>query len=504
MAGVAVSFQQVVPRVRPALAALTLAGLSLAMAIVPIVPAVAQAQTPPAESPAAEVPQPESTSPDATPAPTAPVATDRATVYRTFREHFEARRFSEALPAAQQLVELTELRYGSSATQLVAPLNNLGTTMLRLNDTNGAAVQFQRALKIAEAHYGGFSREVIGPLFGLGVTYAAAGDYQASTDTLRRAVDVSRKLDGLFNVGQLGLVDALVSSYVGLGQYEDAEREQQYALRLAETAYGRNDPRLLPMLERAAQWLEQSGSFLAARQTYRRALEIAIKSGGEKHPQTITPLRGIARMYRLEYLYGMEPAGPSGGANNPQASGSVYGSTAPVVSATPGMLNEEGEDVLKLALAVIDANPEIAPAQLGDTLIDLGDWYIVAGKPRDAMRTYKEAWTALSAPGAKGTAALEAPAQLIYRPPSVARRNPTIDAEEYTEGFVEVEFAVTPEGRVKDPSVAKTTAAESATKSVMTAIRRARYRPRFVEGAPVLTTGVRHRQAVFQRAKSSA
>jgi TonB family protein len=100
---------------------------------------------------------------------------------------------------------------------------------------------------------------------------------------------------------------------------------------------------------------------------------------------------------------------------------------------------------------------------------------------------------------------LDTPHLIIYRPPSTSRRNPAVDADEYTEGFVEVQFAVTPEGRVKDPSIATTDVAETVGKSVVTAIRRARFRPRFVDGAPVLTSGVRHRQAVYVRtAKSSA
>jgi TonB family protein len=167
------------------------------------------------------------------------------------------------------------------------------------------------------------------------------------------------------------------------------------------------------------------------------------------------------------------------------------------------MLNDAGEDALKHALVVLEANPEIASAQRGETLVDLGDWYMVAAKPRDAMRTYKDAWTALSAPGAKGTAPLDTPHLIIYRPPSASRRSPTVDPEEYTEGFVEVQFVVTPEGRVKDPSVATSDVNETVGKSVVTAIRRARYRPRFVDGAPVLTTGVKHRQTVFVRAPKS-
>ncbi len=488
---------------RPALVSLAVAGVTLVGAMSPLQRATAQDQPAPAQTEAATdqssaLPQ---SPPSESELAAAAIPGDRAATYRTFREHFDARRFAEALPAAQQVADLTEQRYGKDATELVAPLLNLGTTKQRLNDQNGAAVQYQRALKIVEASEGGFSRNIIAPLLGLGVTYASAGDYQASAQALRRAVDVSRKLDGLFNVEQLELVETLITSYVALSQYEDAEREQQYALRLAETAYGRNDPRLIPALERSARWLENARHFVTARQAYARALEIARKSGGDEDPRMVAPLRGIARMYRMEYLYGAEPQDPGNSPNSSHVSGSVYGSASTPSVASSGGLNDAGEEALELALGVLDANPDVALAERGDTLVDLGDWYMVAGKTRDAMRTYKDAWNALSAPGAKGTVVLDAPSQLIFRPPSSARRNPTVPPEEYTEHFVEVQFTVTAEGRARDAAIVADDVADSTGKAVVTALKRARYRPRFADGVPVATKGVRHRQIVYVRSR---
>jgi tetratricopeptide (TPR) repeat protein len=350
--------------------------------------------------------------------------------YRAFRELFAARRFAEALPAAQQVVDITEQKFGKESLELAKPLVNLGTTKHRLADFNGAASQYQRALKIVETHEGGFSRGVIQPLLGLGVTYAAAGDYEASARSLRRAVDVSRKLDGLFNPEQLELVEPLVASYVELGQYEDAEREQQYAVRLAEARYGKYDPRLIPTLEYNASWLEKTGRYIAARQSYARALDIARRAGGKQDLRMVTPLRGIARMYRMEYLYGPGIVEADEPAANPQAGTGYYGAPSPGSTPTSTVLNDAGENALRLALEVLDAHPEEAIALRGDTLVDLGDWYMVAGRARDATREYRNAWVALSAPGAAGTAIFGAPVQLIYRPPSAPsaiRRRP----EEY-------------------------------------------------------------------------
>lgn len=485
---------------RAALAWLGLAALAPAGALAPLPAAVAQTDPTPAP-PEPAAPLPEAARPTEAGAASEPaVAGDRAAAYRVFREHFDARRFAEALPAAQQVVDLTEQRHGADALELVVPLVNFGTTKHRLSDHNGAAVQYQRALKIVEASEGAFSRSIVPPLLGLGVTYAAVGDHAASAQALRRAVDVSRKLDGLFNVSQLVLVEALISSYVALNQIEDADREQQYALRLAEKAYGKDDPRLIPALERSAGWLEDTGYHVAARQTYARALEIVRKSGVSKDLRMVPQLRGIARMYRMEYLHGAEPADTKKSAGGGQGTGSVYSAGAtPSVGTGSAALSNAGEEALQLALEVLDAHPREGAGLRGATLVDLGDWYMVAGKTRDALRRYKEAWAALTAPGGGGTAVLDAPAALIYRPPSSARRNPTVAAEEYTEHVVEVEFTVTAEGRAKNVTAVASDVAQSTTKAVTAAIKRSRYRPRFVDGAPVVTPGVRHRQTVYVR-----
>lgn len=480
------------------------AAFALLAAIAPATHAAAQ---PPTAPPGSETPATAAT--DAAPAvateasaPLAPAVDyggDRAAAYRAFREHFAARRFADALPAAQQVVDITEQKFGKDALELATPLINLGTIRYRLADFSGAALQYQRALKIVETREGGFSRGIIQPLLGLGVAYAAAGDYDASARSLRRAVDVSRKLDGLFNPQQLELVEPLVASYVALGQFSDAEREQQYAVRLAEAAYGKNDPRLLPTLEHSASWLEKAGQYVSARQAYARALDIARRAGGKDDLRMVTPLRGIARMYRMEYLHGPGLVEQDEPVPSPQGGASVYSGPTPGSSPTTTVLNSAGEDALELALKALDAHPEEAVALRGDTLVDLGDWYMIAGRTREAMREYQEAWMALSVPGAAGTAVLGAPAQLIYRPPSSSRRNPTVDPEEYAEHFVEVELTVTPEGRAKNVTIVSQDVTEATGKATVASIRRSRYRPRFIDGEPVATTGVRHRQVIYVR-----
>src|SRR4029453_12811455 len=110
---------------------------------------------------------------------------------------------------------------------------------------------------------------------------------------LKRAIDLSSNLDGLFNIEQLQILDPLIASYIALDLTADAEKEQQYALRVAESAYGKTDVRMLKPLDRYGHWLERQGRYTTARLLYARALTIAEQSGGRGTVLAVEPLQGI-------------------------------------------------------------------------------------------------------------------------------------------------------------------------------------------------------------------
>jgi len=62
---------------------------------------------------------------------------------------------------------------------------------------------------------------------------------------------------------------------------------------------------------------------------------------------------------------------------------------------------------------------------------------------------------------------------------------------------VEVTFTVTKEGRTADIATTATDAPESQQKAVVTAIKRARYAPRFAGGEPVDTPAVTWRERLM-------
>src|SRR5256714_13436340 len=102
----------------------------------------------------------------------------------------------------------------------------------------------------------------------------------------------------------------LIGSLVNLERHGEADREFQYAVRVAQSAWGSTDARVIRPLDRYAHWLEHMGRYPSARAEYARALTIAEAAGSRAARLVIDPLLGIARSYRLEAPNGSEEEAP--------------------------------------------------------------------------------------------------------------------------------------------------------------------------------------------------
>lgn len=446
-----------------------------------------------AVEPPAKAASPTATS-AAVPAPAAPSPADeRIAAYLEFQRAFGARDYAAARPAAERVVVLTEQLHGTDSRELVNPLVNLGAVHYRLGEHPAAEVAFARAVRIVDGQIAGADRSLIAPLRGLGETYLATRQYAEAALALKRATDLSRNLDGLFNVDQLETLDSLIEAYIGLERLQDAEKESQYAFRVAESAYGRTDLRLLEPLDRLARWYEYVGRYTTARGLHARALQLSETQASPGSPLGVDALRGLARTYYLEFIYG--PEDPESAAADPMA---------PIAPTPEGRLNPDGERALKLALEALGrAQPPDVQARAG-TLVELGDWYLIGGALARAHDAYRQGWAESQSAGGAALATLQQPRRLAYRPPSIsiARASPT-RPDEWEERFVEVRFTVGTDGRVSAVETAATNAPPAAERSVQFSVRRARYAPRLENGEPVETTGVLLRERVLVR-KGSA
>ncbi len=403
-------------------------------------------------------------------------ADERTATYERYRSAFDAREYQAALPLATRVVELTANQYGEEAVELVNPLTNLATTLYRLGQHGEALDTYRRALTILELSASPADARLVTPLHGIGMTLRALERWDEAIVPLKRAVDIIRNREGLYSSTQLAVLKPLIECYEKTWRREDAQREHQYAFNVAEQAFGADDPRMIEPLGIFAGWYEKTGRYAAARVLHVRAVQLADREQPNSI-KAVNALRGIARTYRLAFVNG----------ETQDAMMSALNELPPSLAASAGamsMPSSEGERSLRNALARLESAGASKAAERGEVLLDLGDWYRVAGANQRAMSSWADAWKELAKAG--DTSALEKPAAIVYRAPSIAVSTRPQDPNQYTVHEVQLRVSVSADGAVREVTTANPVPArESAERAVTTAVRRATWRPAFAGGMPV-------------------
>ncbi len=458
--------------------------LALASLLLPL--AIPAAETPPVDPPS-PVPVP------AAPATTAGVD-DRAAAYREFRTAFDAADYQAALPLASRVVEITRSEFGPEAPEMGNALTNLATTYYRMKEYGMALDTYRAALTVLDLTGDATDPRLVRPLQGMGTTLVAMDRQLEALAPLKRAVDIVRNRDGLHNASQLPVLKSLIAAYAATDRIEDAGREQEYAVTVAEAAFGKDDLRMLPVLDEQARWFERTGRYAAARVVHTRAVQLA-DAAKPNGVEAVPGLRGIARSFRLGFIYG------EGDESVATATSELptLGSNAARALTLP---TAEGERALRIALARLGSAPERAGMR-GAVLVDLGDWYFTGDKSARAIETWREAWRELSTAG--DTRLLDQPVAVVYLPPAIATSRRVRDTDDYTAETVQVRMVIAADGNVREATVANPVPDhESAERSVMAAARRASWRPAFRDGQPVTVSDYLFSEEIFvKRPKNS-
>lgn len=405
----------------------------------------------------------------------------------------EHRDWHQAIQVAEQLVAAVRSRSEQSPEALSHALTLLGSAQLASRNYVAAEAAFAEALEVLERLVVPSHEKMLEPLRGLGYTLAHAGKHEQAVPFMERALLISRRTHGLFDINQQHLLRELATSLSKLGLYAQAEQHMQYLVRVGEQTYGAKDPRMAHIYDVVGDFYIEAGAITPARDAYRHALRLVESKLGRDDLATVQPLRSLAESYRRElYLshYGIRAQTADQASNG-----------KPI---NPRRLDTEGERALKRALKTLDKHPTRSTKQLFDTLLDLGDWYMIKGEQDAAMSYYRRATELLEqvepeyADAAR--ARLSFPVQVYYPIPSAATRNLTRPPEAVDERFVHAMFTVAADGTVRDAHIVDKNASDRHAEETLDALRQARYRPKFANGEPVETRDVSLRQ-VFKLRK---
>jgi tetratricopeptide (TPR) repeat protein len=405
--------------------------------------------------------------------------------------------WSAAIRAAQTLVANARLDGAEQPLPLAEALSLLGRAQLRNADIAGAEASFAEALQIVERHQGNASSHTLGPLRGLGFSLAASGRHGEAIPYLDRALLISHRTHGLFHGEQLSILRQLSTSLTSNGEPLEAERHVNYMLRVGEHVYGKKDPDIVSLKCSVGDWHAQTGNFDFARRQYREAIDIVEKKLGKRDVTLVKPLRRLAWSYVYEFAF------EANGYVDPRDDSPPTMQRRP---RNPRYLETDGQRALQRALSVLEANPD-APAQLlVDTLIDSGDWFQVKHDADKALLHYRKAAQLLMASGSDTAEATQNPLAFpvrVYSPvPSVIVRSNRLAPRQSQEAYVQMELTVTAEGLVVEAKIVDESSSARQASEILSAIRDARFRPRFVDGEPVETTAMSFREVFRVRKRA--
>jgi TonB family protein len=382
-----------------------------------------------------------------------------------------------------------------------------GDASLENSQYAAAETAYSEALRLAEQRGESESEHLIAALVGLGTTLARSGHHAEAIPRLQRALALQRAKFGLFDLRQLETLKTLAASLTALNRTEEAQELMFYRARAAEQVYGEGNLNVVPTLCDLGNWYADTGKTPQARAAFIAALNIVAARMSANHPLMVEPLRGMARAYMLRPSYPdtwrRPPSPPGCSMVGAQCKPPFRMDKTGKLIVEPRELNREGEDALQWALRILDADPNASAQARIETLIQLGDWYQIKKSPREALTYYQRAVEIMRRmPKQAGSAgaALDVPVRVFYPTPQIVAHVPNVPPEETRSHHVQVEFTVSADGSVKNARIVEHDTRERYARDVLDAVRRSRFRPKFVGGQAVATTAVAYREIFWTAA----
>lgn len=402
-----------------------------------------------------------------------------------YREALDSKAYLEADTLAKRVVELSIKLNGLDSLDSARAITNLGIAQHHNKDYESAMLNFTASIGIIERIDNRLSSALINPLQGLAATQAATGRPDLAKQSYQRAVHVSHVNEGPHNSMQVKTLASMVELHIAMGDYDDATNLQENIYGLEARNIDPLSLEILPALENKANWQHRLQQYQGERLTWRQIINVIERHQGKDSINLIQPLTKLGKSYLFvspaEYDY------------------------RPDVSTT------SGETYLRRANRIADNSPDADWRLVEDTLLSLGDYYILSGRPNRAEKIYTEAWQMLTEGGdpEKTNSRWEHmervnvlqkvfPAKYYN---SERTDNGMSPPENFKTGTMTFVFSVAPNGRVVGLENVETQpeALTEFTNVIGRSLRRLIYRPRVNEGNLVATGGVTYTHEFFYR-----
>lgn len=360
--------------------------------------------------------------------------------------------------------------------------------------------EYEAVVADIEITGGVWDRGLIEELTALGSLQQQQGDHPEAIETFGRTIYINRINTGLHSLEQIPSVEHLIESYMAVGNLEQADLYNNYLFYVQQKAYGANDPRIIPVLDRLAKW-----NIYAFNLGYGEALGMRLSTAmilfnaaarmvgmhyGNNDERYVEYMRGIANS---AYLVALNPElmAELNRPKNRNLQQMLRNKLNEIQTAELPKGFTAGARALSTVVNFYRAQ-EKSVGEVARALVDLGDWYLLFERRRAATEFYTEAWQLLSAIEDGDSQIQQLFDQVVPVPTFV---NQTANFADVTDtrssGFADFVFDVTVFGGVRNIQMLSEESPQNA--SLLSQIRRrlrnTTYRPIIKQGRPVHSSG---------------
>ncbi len=370
--------------------------------------------------------------------------------------------------------------------------------------------RYQAEIGSLQSKYGAYNPQLSEALQGLGEAQQQMGEHQEAIKTFSQSAHIRRINEGLFAPSVLPLLENMVKSYAHLGDWEAVDDQHHLMMEINGQSFGWSDERMLPVLDKLTRWhmyaffedvtpqpvhhLQMARSLFAAAS---RVIEINF---GETDLRLAKQLRGrrVADFYlahimqqeaedqrRLEQLHNI------GGRERDHS----FSQGTRLVS--QGYLS--GLRSSRQVVKIYQHNEEVGPRAQAESILELGDWYLRFNKRQSAISTYTQAYELLSTDEER----IKIRDELFTRPAVLDFAADYVDYLDpigpgMAKGYVLLELDLTKTGSVSKANfIEEHPTTPSKRRAAMRELKGRRFRPRFEDGVPVSTEGMKYRYVYY-------
>lgn len=217
-----------------------------------------------------------------------------------FERTFKAQKFDSALVYAQQSLIVAEKEHGSNDARYATALGNVAICFKQLGKYDKAETLLIESLNLKKTIFGEKHPNYANSLNSLAGVYLALGDYRKAEPLYYEAVNIYKGViagnpslapnyaNTLNNVGNI---------YYSLGNYDKAESSFLDALNIRKSIYGTKHPLYSESLNSLAVLYGKIGNLNKSEVLYNEAMEIQKLTVGPKHPSYAQSLINLGELY---------------------------------------------------------------------------------------------------------------------------------------------------------------------------------------------------------------